>query len=137
MSTVERTSLPLRNNSTHLVQKELGGELLLCDLKTKKAFSLNQAAAVVWMHSDGNTSIDELAQLVAQATGMQADQRVVEFALRTLKKKGLMEQAELPASGDANLGRRQFFRKLGWGAALMMAAPAVLALEPRPDQRPS
>jgi hypothetical protein len=128
MSIFERTSLPLRNNSTHLVQKELGGELLLCDLKTKRAFSLNQAAAVVWKHADGQTSIDELARLVAEATGTPADHRVVDFALRALDRDGLMERVDLPASEDANLGRRQFFRKLGWAAALIVGVPVVLAV---------
>jgi ribosomal protein L28 len=121
-------SHPLRNNSTHLVQKELGGELLLCDLKTKRAFSLNQAAALVWKHSDGKTSIDEVACLVAKATGTPADRRVVEFALRALDKDGLMERVSLPASEDANLGRRQLFRKLGWAAAVTVAAPLVLTV---------
>jgi len=128
MVNFERSSLPLRNLSANLVQKELGGELLLCDLKTKRAFSLNQAAAVVWKHSDGRTSIDELARLVAEAAATPADHRVVELALRTLHKDGLMERVSLPASEDANLGRRQLFRKLGWAAALLVALPAVTAV---------
>jgi ribosomal protein L28 len=128
MMSTQTRSLPLRNNSTHLIQKELGGELLLCDLKTKRAFSLNRSAAVVWKHSDGRTSIDELARLVAEATGTPADNRVVEFALRSLDKDGLMEQVNLPTREDANLGRRQLFRKLGWAAAALVALPAVTAV---------
>jgi hypothetical protein len=39
-----------------------------------------------------------------------------------------MERVDLPASEDANLGRRQFFRKLGWAAALIVGVPVVLAV---------
>jgi hypothetical protein len=39
-----------------------------------------------------------------------------------------MERVSLPASEDANLGRRQLFRKLGWAAAVTVAAPLVLTV---------
>jgi hypothetical protein len=129
--TIATSPFPLRKNTATLVEKELAGELMLMDLKTKKASCLNPAAAFVWRHCDGRTSIEELAQLLAEETGAPADARVVEFALRSLDKDGLMQQTALSGGEDARLGRRQLFQKLGWAAALMVAVPLVLTVTAR------
>jgi hypothetical protein len=121
-------SYPLSKNAAGLIEREVAGELLLCDPTTRKAFSLNRSAALVWKHANGKTSIEELARLLAEETGTAADTRVVEFALRELDKDGLMEHVDLPTGEDANLGRRQLFRKLGWAAALIVAVPVVLTV---------
>jgi hypothetical protein len=130
-------SYPLRKSATGLVEKELAGELLLCDLSSKKAYSLNQSAALVWKHADGRTSIEELSTLLAKETGAPADMRVVEFALRSLDKDGLMEQAGLPGGEEPSLDRRQLFHKLGWAAALLVALPMVTAVKASAVSRPS
>lgn len=122
-------SFPLRKDSSGLVQKEMAGELLLFDSTRKQAFCLNSSAAFVWRHADGKTSADELARLLAEETGTPADTRVVDFALRGLDKDGLMERVDLPEDEDANLGRRQLFRKLGWAAALLVALPLVTTVK--------
>jgi ferric-dicitrate binding protein FerR (iron transport regulator) len=125
-------SYPLSKSASGLIEKEVAGELLLCDPKSKKAFSLNRAAAFVWKYADGKTSIEELARMLAEETGTPADTRVVEFALRALDKDGLMEYVDLYTAGeDANLGRRQLFSKLGWAAALIVAVPLVLTVTAR------
>jgi hypothetical protein len=130
-------SYPLRKNAAGLVEKELAGELLLCDLSSKKAFSLNRSAALVWKHADGRTSIEELATLLAEETGTPVDTRVVEFALRGLDKDGLMEQAGLPDGEETNLDRRKLFHKLGWAAALLVALPMVTAVKASAVSHPS
>jgi len=112
-----------------LIEKELAGELLLCDLDSKKAYSLNRSAALVWKHADGRTSIEELAVLLAKETGTPADTRVVEFALRKLDEDALMESTGLPRGEDTNLDRRRLFHKLGWAAALLVALPMVTAVK--------
>jgi hypothetical protein len=118
----------LRKDSSSLVQKELAGELMILDRKTKKASCLNPAAAFVWRHCDGETSIEELARLLSQETGAPAETRVIEYALRSLEKEGLMERANLTENEYAFLGRRQLFLKLGWAAALAVAVPVVLTV---------
>jgi hypothetical protein len=121
-------SYPLSRSASGLIEKELAGELLVFDSASNKAFSLNPSAALVWRRADGKTSIEELARLVAAETGTPADTRVVEFALRALDKDGLMEHVDFCDDEDANLGRRQMFRKLGWAAALIVAVPLVLTV---------
>jgi hypothetical protein len=125
-------AFPLRKSATGLVEKELAGELLLCDLGSKKAFSLNRSAALVWKHADGRTSIDELATLLAKETGTPADTRLVKFALRKL-----MERTGLPRGEDTNLDRRQLFNKLGWAAALLVALPMVTTVKASAAVHPS
>jgi ferric-dicitrate binding protein FerR (iron transport regulator) len=122
-------AFPVRKDSSCLVQKEMAGELLLFDLNRKQAFCLNRSAALIWQHSDGKTSVDELARLLARETETPADTRVVEFALRSLDKDGLMEQVALPAEQDAGLDRRRLFRKLGWAAALLVALPLITTVK--------
>lgn len=130
-------AFPLRKSSTGLIEKELAGELLLCDLGSKKAFSLNRSAALVWKHADGRTSIDELATLLAKETGTPADTRLVKFALRKLDKDALMERTGLPRGEDTNLDRRQLFNKLGWAAALLVALPMVTTVKASAAVHPS
>jgi len=123
-------AFPARKNTAGLIQKQMAGELMLFDPGSKKTFCLNQSAAIVWQNSDGRTSVEQLANLVAAQTAMPADIRVVEFALRKLDEYGLMEQITPPTTGDANLGRRQLFIRLGWAAALLIAMPLVTTVKP-------
>jgi hypothetical protein len=126
---ISEFAFPLSKSATGLIEKEVAGELLLCDLESKKAYSLNRSAALVWKHADGRTSIEELATLLAKETGTPADTRVVEFALRKLDKDALMECTGLPCGEDANLDRRRLFHKLGWAAALLVALPMVTTVK--------
>jgi hypothetical protein len=102
---------------------------MLFDPSSKKTYCLNQSAATVWQNSDGRTSIEQLANLVATQTGTPADVRVVEFALLQLNEDGLMIEIAPPTTEDANLGRRQFFKRLGWAAALLVAVPLVTTVK--------
>jgi hypothetical protein len=118
-------TLPLRRNSSCLVQKEMAGELMLFDPSTKKTHCLNRAAATVWQHADGTTSIEQLTRIVAEETASPIDVRVVEYALRKLDEEGLMEHAGELTSNEANLARRQLFARLGWAAGLLVAVPLI------------
>ena len=106
----------------------MAGELMIFDPASKKTTCLNKSAAIVWQHSDGKTSVEELARLVAEQTATPEDIRVVEFALRKLEEDGLMAEIIPLTSEDANLGRRQLFVKLGWAAALIVGVPLVLTV---------
>ena len=47
-----------------LVVKELPEEMLVYDLERHRAHCLNQTAALVWKHCDGQTSAKEIATLL-------------------------------------------------------------------------
>jgi hypothetical protein len=125
----KQATFPLRRNSSSLVEKEMAGELMIFDPSTRKSTCLNHSAALVWHNSDGQTSVSELAAIVASKTGTPEDTRVIEFALRKLDEAGLMEKVDLPANEDAGLARRQLFTKLGWAAALLIGMPLVLTVK--------
>jgi hypothetical protein len=49
-----------------LVLQEMPDEVLVYDLKGHKAHMLNQTAAFVWNHCDGQTTASEMAALMAK-----------------------------------------------------------------------
>lgn len=52
--------LPVRRNA-ELVVQERDNETLLYDMKTHKAFCLNETSSLIWEHCDGKTNADEFA----------------------------------------------------------------------------
>jgi hypothetical protein len=109
----------------HLVVEELGTELMIYDQKRNQAFCLNQKAAFVWQHCDGQTTVAAIAAEMEQALGEPVDEKVVEFALQSLANDGLLEPANslFVATG---MTRRDLIQKVGVRAAV--ALPLVTAL---------
>ena len=115
---------PQRLKSDGLIVEPLATELMIYDQKRNQAFCLNQKAAFVWQRCDGKTTTAQIAADMAQDLNLPVDEKVVEFALATLSKDGLLEApAFLPA---ASLSRRSLIQKFGVSAA--MALPLVTAL---------
>src|SRR5215510_8209919 len=88
-----------------VIVKEFERDCLLYDEQSLRVHELNGAAAIVWRHADGNTSIAELAAAVAAETELPADEEIVRLALTQLSKAGLMEGPQ--ATFDARVSRRQ------------------------------
>jgi hypothetical protein len=107
-----------------LVVEALGTELLIYDQKRNQAFCLNQKAAFVWQHCDGNTTVAELSAQLSKSLGEPVNEEVVEFALQNLSKDGLLEPCL--STFQAGMTRRALIGKIGMGAAL--ALPLVTAL---------
>ena len=102
-----------------LVVSELGGELLVYDLRIHEGFCLNGEAARVWQALDGHRTVESLAAHIG------ADVDVVRFALERLAKADLLD-GDLPSDIPALMPRRELMRKLlaaGVGAA---ALPVVM-----------
>jgi hypothetical protein len=108
-----------------LVVEELGTELMIYDQKRNQAFCLNQKAAFVWQHCDGQTTVAAIAAKMEQSLGEPVDEKVVEFALQSLAQDGLLEPANslFVATG---MTRRDLIQKVGVRAAV--ALPLVTAL---------
>jgi hypothetical protein len=51
--------IPL-TRTTDIVIQELGKEMLVYDLKTHKAYSLNETSSIIYRGGNGKTSFDEL-----------------------------------------------------------------------------
>ena len=51
---------PLARTSGFVVQ-ESGDDTLICDIKSNRAFCLNETAAIVWRLCDGNCAVSEVS----------------------------------------------------------------------------
>jgi Coenzyme PQQ synthesis protein D (PqqD) len=102
-----------------LTVQELPEETLVYDHERHKAHCLNASAALVWRHCDGNTSVDELARLVAQQLQITAPAALVGLALEQLERRHLLDCAPpLPTPG-ARVDRRKALKKLALAAATL------------------
>lgn len=103
-----------RARTSDLVVQELDHELLVYDLRTDVAVSLNESARRVFAACDGKTRIDSLRSRHADLS-----EASVELALRELSRFGLLEET-LPSDGRS---RRQLLKT----AALTAAAIPIVA----------
>ena len=119
---IEQKPKSLRRDQ--LVVEELATELLIYDQKRNQAFCLNKKAAFVWLHCDGNTTITEISAQMSKSLGEPVDEEIVEFALQSLSKDGLLEPSLsfVPMA----MTRRDLIEKIGIRAAV--ALPLVTAL---------
>jgi hypothetical protein len=103
-------------------------ELLVYDLERDKAHCLNEAAALVFEHCDGERSVAELAERVSARSGAPVDEQVVWRALLRLADEHLLAEPFSPPSG-MELSRRQVLARIGVaGAAAGLALPTVKSI---------
>jgi len=113
-----------------LVVQDLADEVLVYDLKKHKALCLNQTAAFVWQHADGETTVKQIAYLLQKKLRTPVDESVVWFALEQLAKDGLLENKVAAPLMFAGMNRRDLIRTLGKSAAV--ALPLVMAITAPP-----
>jgi len=101
-----------------LLVEECNRELLVYDLRSDRAHSLNTAAALIWRWSDGNTSVAEITSRLAAELQKPIDPDEVEQALQRLADANLLEEPAL-----AGVSRRMFVKK----AAAAVAGLAIVA----------
>ena len=122
---------PLARKEGLLIQ-ELHGEVLVYDLDRDKAHCLNPAAALIWQHCDGQTTIAELTRILEKSLATLIDEDVIWCALNQLEKDRLLEQPIVWPSEMERISRRTLVRRLGIAAILLplittITAPNALA----------
>jgi hypothetical protein len=105
-----------RAREEELVVQELENELLVYDLQSHLAHSLNPTAAAVWKQCDGTHSIAEIAAAV------KAEPDAVHVGLRQLHKAGLLADWK---DDRAGLTRRELVKRV---AVLSAAVPVVTSI---------
>lgn len=120
------TNIHPKSKSNDLVVQELAGEVLIYDLSVNKAFCLNQTAALIWQHADGEKSAAQIARILQKKLKMPVDESIVWLAIGQLEKDGLLETKVRPPENFAEINRRELVRKLGKTAAV--ALPLVLMI---------
>ena len=119
----------------NLIIKELDDETLVYDRENDQAHCLNSTAARVWQLCNGQRSLTEIAQFLAEQTETKADDRIVWLALDQLQKFNLLDVAAQAPVHLAGLNRRQLVRNVGLAA---LALPVIMSIAaPTPAQTAS
>jgi hypothetical protein len=108
-----------------LVVRELPDETLVYDLERHRAHALNQTAAWVWRHCDGQTTVTELAQSLHRALGVPSEEEAVWLALRRLERVHLLRHKVIPPASGANSSRRALLRSLAMAGGLAIVTSVV------------
>lgn len=107
-----------------LVIQEMGGEILVYDLRNDKAICLNQTSALVWQNCDGKKDALEISKSIEKQLGTSVNENLVYFAIDQLSKERLLEKEVV--TDISGLSRREVIKKIGF--ASMVALPVVSML---------
>jgi hypothetical protein len=119
--------LPTARRDGLLIQ-EIGEELVIYDQESHHVHRLNQTAAVIWRHCDGQTPVADLVALLHRELGLLSNEELVRLALDHLEKAGLLKEPLARPAGAARPSRRQLLRKLGRMAAVALLVPTVMTI---------
>lgn len=117
---------PKARHDNILVQ-EVGSELVVYDRERHVAHSLNQPAAFVWQHCDGQTTIADLATMLEKEMHLPVDEEFIWLILDQLENNCLLREAVKQPKDGRRISRRRATQKLGQGA-LMLVTPIVMSL---------
>ena len=103
-----------------LVIQTSGSELLLFDLKTNTAQSLNETSARIWRSCNGKRQAADICSYLEESDGVYVNQDLVLLAIRQLSDADLLA-AKMPDSGNSErVSRRKLLRQIGAGAAVAL-----------------
>ena len=115
-----------------LLVQRLEDEVLIYDLKRHKAHCLNQTAALVWEHCNGQNSTEDIAREVGKQVGTPIDRDVVCLALNQLDRARLLERTS-SISPPPSISRRELLKRAGLAAAISL--PLITSvMSPTPAQ---
>ena len=120
------TALPLARTDQLLVM-DVDGETLVYDLARHRAHCLNAVAARVWRLCDGQTSVDRMAAIVADATGTAVDEDLVWYALRRLNGARLIAGLR-PVAAERAVTRRDLLQRMTAAGVGMLMLPTVASI---------
>ncbi|MGI9056304.1 MAG: PqqD family protein [Pyrinomonadaceae bacterium] len=110
-----------------LVIQEVGGEILVYDLRTNKAICLNQTSALVWQNCDGKKDAMEIAKNIEKELGSNVSEDFVWFAVNQLEKEDLLLEGQGKLEEKySGLSRREVIKKIGLTS--MVALPIIASL---------
>jgi hypothetical protein len=116
MKTADQPAPQARDDG--LIVQELAEELLIYDLHRHRAHSLNRVAAWAWRHSDGRTTVSQMAALLRQELAAPVDEAAIQIALQRLGRVHLLrERFPAPPSTDRT-SRRALIRSLAMAGGL-------------------
>jgi hypothetical protein len=118
-----------RRRTTQILVQELPDEVLVYDMERNEVHCLNGSAARVWTHCDGESTVAEIARLVAPELEAATGESLVWCALDQFTERHLLEEsADEPekVEGPSHLTRRQMAQMVGRvSLAVGLAVPLV------------
>jgi hypothetical protein len=115
--------LPVRRDEG-LVIEPVGDETVVYDDRTKEAHCLSPLTAVVFAHSDGRTTVEQIAVLATDRLGESVDTSSVVEALAQLDDRDLMDFVP----PDGGLSRRDMIRRSAAAAGGAAMAPLITSV---------
>lgn len=120
--------LPVARTEDIVVQ-EVDREILIYDLKTNKAFCLNETSSIIFQACGKNISLAEL-KLTHKFT-----EDIIFLALDELRRENLLAENQQYNSPFSGMSRREAIRKVGFAStvalpviAFLVAPTAVMSL---------
>ncbi|MBI4639864.1 MAG: PqqD family protein [Candidatus Tectomicrobia bacterium] len=111
-----------------LVVQELPDETVVYDLKRHRAHCLNQTAALVWRHCDGQTTVAEIALLMQSELKIPVDEEMVWLAMNQLGRAHLLRERMGPPVHAMPYSRRELIRKLARIGGISVLLPVVTSI---------
>src|SRR3954447_26788592 len=119
--------------SEGLLVQSVGEETVIYDREAKAAHCLKPLAAIVFGHSDGRTTVRELAKISTERLGETVGETDVADAVSQLDAFGLLQTVAIVSAGDdrpesdANVvSRREMMRRVGFAGAATVAATSLV-----------
>ncbi len=116
-----------RARTDQLLVMDIDGETLVYDLVRHRAHCLNGVAGIVWRLCDGQTGVEGIMAGVASATGANADEDLVWYALRRLNGARLIEGLRAVAPARV-VTRRDLLRRMTAAGFGLMVLPTVATI---------
>jgi hypothetical protein len=130
--TSEFTEFLPKARQEKIVIKEIDDEVLVYDCARDKAHCLNPSAAAIWQRCDGQTTVSEIARMLA-TDSEPVNESIVWLALSELRRSHLLEEPVRLPQTILGMSRREAVRRIGLGAAI--ALPLVASITaPTPVQ---
>lgn len=109
-----------------LLVHDVGDEVLVYDQERDRIHSLNQTTKVIWRQCDGQTSITDMAALLAQELGLPTDEDLVRLALEQLRRAHLLQEPRF--ENAVRVSRREVLQKLGHVGGLALLLPLISSI---------
>jgi len=119
------TFVPITRKNDIVVQK-LKDETLIYDLKSNKAFCLNETSALVWQLCDGKRSVVDISDEMSKILKTLVSEDLVGLSVDQFRRDELLENGDQIISNLTGLSRRELIRKVGF--ATVIAMPIVSSI---------
>lgn len=111
-----------------LLSERVGDETVVYDSESGAAHCLRPVAAAVFARCNGQSSVQEIAQLVSDDLRHTIDEAAVEDALAQLREHALLERPEETEPFQVTISRRSMLRRSATVGGAMAAAPLIASI---------